>query len=94
MNVKYSKAIKGRELVKLTSWVTDYLCMDINRMKKIYKLMTARPNDVRLKEYYKSFRNKLKSNLRKAKEEFYLKRFNDCSGNLKDQWKIVNSLIV
>lgn len=69
---KFNNSRESKELVKLTPWVSDYLCRGIYKRKKIYKLMSARPYDVRLKEYYRSFRNRLKLNLRKAKEEFYL----------------------
>lgn len=92
---KYSKSRNSSNALpdKLTPWISDYLFRGIDRRKKLYKLMISRPYDVNLKEYYKSFRNRLKSDLRKAKEEYYMNEFDNCSGNVRNQWRIVNRLI-
>lgn len=79
--------------VKTSAWMTDRLYEGIRRKQKLYKLMTARPYNDKLKDYYRSFKNKLKVNIRKAKEEYYLKTFEDCAGNSREQWKVVNNLI-
>lgn len=79
--------------VKLTPWITDFLCKGVIRRKKLYRLMTARPHDIKLREYYRSFRNKLKYKIKKTKEDYYFRKFEDCAGNPREQWRIVNSII-
>lgn len=57
------------------------------------KLMAARPHDVNLKAYYRWFRNRLKFNLKLAKGNYYLRKFEGSDGNLREQWRLVHSLI-
>lgn len=83
----------GGKLVKLTPWITDRLCNGIKIRSKIYRLMINRPHDIKLRDYYRRFRNRLKANLKIAKEGYYLNKFENCAGNSREQWKIVNNLI-
>lgn len=55
--------------------------------------MRRRPFDERLKAYYRRYRNKLNTDLRFTKDQYYAIKFENCNGNPKDQWKLVNSLI-
>lgn len=79
--------------VKLTPWISDDLCRKIAVRKKLYVLMKARPYDFRLKEYYKSYRNRLRTIIRMKKEQYYFNKFENCAGNPRAQWRIVNDLI-
>ena len=42
---------------------------------------------------FTTYRNKLKTLLEKAAKEFYAHKLNECHGNLKKTWKIINNLM-
>jgi len=73
-------------------WMTFGLaksCETKSLLFKAYKL-TKTP-ETKLK--YISYRNKLKSLLTKAENSYYTKRMQDCQGNQKFMWNLINSLL-
>ena len=42
---------------------------------------------------YKDFRNKLTSELRNAKAEYFTNKFNETQGDMKETWRTINNVI-
>ena len=58
----------------------------------LYKQMKhMKTNESKIK--YITYRNKLKSLLEKAEKDFYAKKLNECHGDPKRTWKIINNLV-
>ena len=71
-------------------WITDIL---INRMKirdKLYKAAFKKRISL---DTYRSFRNKLTDQIRKAKANYYENEFKKNSANLRKTWSIINEIL-
>jgi len=44
----------------------------------------------KLLNYYRAYRNKLTTLIRKAKEQFYINKIKKCEGNGREIWKVIN----
>lgn len=73
-------------------WVTKELLYKIKTKTKLYlKFIGSRdPLDLNI---FKSFRNKLNNELRKAKSNYYYQSFNNCHNDSRILWKKLNSLM-
>lgn len=81
------------KLLKLKPWNTDKLLARIKKRKQIFRLYMRKPLDIKIKQYYINFRNRLNRDLKEAKESYYRKKFENASSNIKSQWSVVNDLI-
>ena len=83
-----TKTLKEKDIQK--PWICDRLkrCMKIrDNLGKLAKRNIVSPN------IYKTFRNKLTNQLRKAKQIYYSNKFQACDKNIKNTWEIINSVI-
>ena len=83
-----TKTLKEKDIQK--PWINDKLkrCMKIrDNLGRLAKRNIISPN------IYKTFRNKLTNQLRKAKEVYYSNKFQACDKNIKNTWEIINSVI-
>lgn len=60
--------------------------------KRFFKLTIQQPYNVRLREFYRKFNNKLNSDIKTAKDLYFQNRFEIWTGNSRNQWRIVNEL--
>lgn len=88
-----SRVVVRKDMFKLKPWTTDRLLYKIKKRKKIYKLLRKNPNNLKIKHYYNNFRTQLNIDIKTAKEFYYNTKFENCAGDVKSQWKIVNDLI-
>ena len=54
------------------------------------KLCTS--GDPRLFEEYRKYRNSLSNLIKRSKQNFYTKKFENATGNLKQTWALINQL--
>ena len=79
-------------------WVTNGLIKSINYKNFLYKKWKSSKNskdklgDLNIYEKYKNYRKKLTYLIRAAKNMFYSKKFDQCKGNSKQTWQLINEL--
>ena len=87
------KLLKDNKNVKTSKpWFTNGLRNACIKRKRLYKdYITNRTLDAEVK--YKSYRNKLTSILRKSEKQYYNQLLIEQKGNVKNIWKILNTII-
>ena len=83
-----TKLVKEKSLLK--PWVSEIL---VQRIKIRDKLPRKSNKGIIARDTYTRFRNKLTSQLRTAKSNYYKSEFSKCHGNGKKTWAIINSNI-
>lgn len=72
--------------------MTYGLAKSCETKSRLYQQMkNMKTNESKIK--FTTYRNKLKTLLEKAEKEFYAHKLNECHGNLKKTWKIINNLM-
>lgn len=71
-------------------WINDVL---IKRLKIKDKLGQLAARNVINVDIFKKFRNLVTSQIRRAKEKFFEKEFQDNSNNIKKTWSLINDVI-
>lgn len=74
-------------------WITTHLIKQINTKNFLYKAYTKQPTNEQLRALYTRFRNSLRDEIRTTKNNYYINLFEDCKGNMRKQWKVIDSLI-
>jgi len=74
-------------------WMTKGLLKSCHRKSILYKKYKKDPT-LQSKTRYITYRNKLKTVLRKAERCYYTKRFELISGDIKKTWKLLNLITV
>ena len=83
-----TKAISHKSSIK--PWVTPVLAKRISIRHNLGRLANKGRID---KKVYKDFRNALTKQLRDAKADYYNNEFDQCNGNIKKTWEIINKTI-
>ena len=83
-----SKALNYKDI--RSPWVTDTLLLKIDNRDELSK--AADKNRIS-KDVFRKYRNKLKTELRKAKAKYYENEFKKNSNNLKKTWSIINDVL-
>ena len=89
---KKMKRINSKKNKPKLPWITTSLLKSIKRKNKLFKISIKKPTDTNI-EKYKSYRNKLNSVLRLAKSNYYSVLLNQEKNNMRNTWKILNSII-
>lgn len=77
---------------KLKPWMNNFVCMKVRIKNKIYLKVKKHPNNIKLLKYYKKYSNRLKTKIRDLKDKYYSQLFENCNGNSKAIWKVVNEV--
>ena len=91
----YNKAFpkKNKQSTKkLKSWMTNGILNSIKYKNKLYKKSVGTPSTSNINKY-KKYRNKLTSTIRAAKIKYYKEMFSNAPSNIRQTWKIINSVI-
>jgi len=72
--------------------MTTGLIKCCRKKSKLYKLYRTNNTSENKKKYIK-YRNKLKTVLQKAEKSYYFEKFQLMSGNLKQTWKLIGSVL-
>ena len=73
-------------------WITNGLKNACHKKNRLYKQFLCSRSHT-CEEKYKTYKNKLTSILRTAEKEYYSKLLTDAKGNIKNTWKILNTII-
>ena len=79
-------------------WITDSVINSIETKQDLYEQWKTSctknlPNgDEKLYKHYSEYRYHLKHVIKNTKRKFYNNRFNECSGNPKKTWEIINQI--
>ena len=73
-------------------WISSGLIKSCNTKSKLYKKCKVKPTPENIAKY-KIYRNKLKHLIRVAEEKFYTDKIKRCSGNLKQIWTVLGTLV-
>ena len=73
-------------------WVTRELLKLIDKKNRCYKRYITSPLDTNYVKY-KKLRNKVTSSLRRAKKDYYFKKFDSIKHNSKLTWKLINTVL-
>lgn len=58
----------------------------------MYLKVKKQPNNIKLYKYFLSYRNILNNDIRRLRKSYYVKKFNDCSGDCKKTWNVLTEL--
>lgn len=94
--IKYSTEIKTHKQVskykKLKPWITNAILTSIRKKEKLYKCTKKNPQDKSIQIFYKKYKNKLISIIKKNKENYYITRFNEAGLDSKRVWNVVKTI--
>ena len=71
-------------------WLTRGLIESIRNKNRLYKKFVRKP--ITYGNLYKTYRNNLTKIIKAAKNQYCKQKFNECNGNIKKTWELVNSL--
>ena len=89
---------KSRRNRLVNPWITNGLIKSINYKNFLYEKWKKSKNsknkhgDETLYEKYKDYRKRLKIIIKSAKSKFYSNKFDQCKGNSKKTWDLINDL--
>ena len=95
------KTIYDKNLLKTISkkhakykkpWITNELVKLIRKKHRLYKKYCKDASESN-KKLYRNMRNMVTKSLRKARNNFYVKKFYDNKRNLKNTWNIIKKLL-
>jgi exonuclease III len=81
----------GRRLEK--PWVTAQLIALAAERDRLFRRMKSNPTNASHKQEYKKLRNKLNNKLKHAEITFNINKLKSCQGNVKETWKVLNSIL-
>jgi hypothetical protein len=77
---------------KLKPWIDLETCKRVETKNQLLKRVKANPNNNDLKNYFKSFRNKLQKDIRALKNNYYNNLFSKFKGNSKKTWNVIKEI--
>ena len=92
------KFFKSKRNRLVNPWITNGLIKSVNYKNFLYEKWKKSKNkknklgDSDLYEKYKDYRKKLKILIKIAKNKFYTSKFDQCKGNSKKTWELINEL--
>ena len=91
-HIPWKQKTKSRKVTPKSPWITVSLCKSINHKNKLYHKFRSNPSDSNRTNYVR-YKNVLTSVLRNSKRNYYANQFNKEKGNIKNTWKIINSVL-
>lgn len=96
--IKYSSVYKNNnyksnKMRKLKEWITTGIVISIGNREKLSAKIRSMPFDIKLKQYYKSYRNILNKIVQQSKQLFYQNKLKHDRSDSKLVWNIINEVI-
>lgn len=83
---------KGKKKCGRSPWITSGILKSINTKNKLYVSYLKHPTEINLVKF-NSYRNKLKSLIRKSKRDYYADLLSKHKNNARDTWKTLNHIL-
>jgi hypothetical protein len=77
---------------KLKPWINIETCKRIKTKNMLLKQVKMNPNNDKLKQYFKDFRNNLQREIRLLKNNYYRNLFTRFKGNSKKTWSVIREI--
>lgn len=88
-----SKIHTQKNRCRLKPWMTTVgLVTSLKHRDKLNIKTKKDPTNNKLLIYYKKYRNKLTTLIRKAKETYYIHKIEKCEGKGRDIWQVINEI--
>ena len=71
-------------------WISDAIMVSLNHKHELFRQYK---NGIVSFDHYNTFKNNFTTTLRHARNNYFLRKFTECSNNSRDTWKTLNSLI-
>ena len=71
-------------------WISDAIMVSLNRKHELFRQYK---NGIVTFDRYNSFKNNITTTLRHARNNYFERKFTECSNKSRDTWKTLNSLI-
>ena len=85
------KEMRSKKKKPLKPWITPAILKSCKKKIKLYKKYLKYPSEYR-KTMYRKYRNILNTVIRKSKEDYYTKQFEE-SNTCKQTWNIINNIL-
>ena len=83
-----SKKLNKKQINKtLKPWITKTILKIISHKDRLFHKKKDNPLDIRIKNAYNLFRNRITRETRKAKKEYFKNYFENNVSNMKNTWK-------
>lgn len=93
--IEYVKKTRDNlsSLTRYKNWMTYELLVKIKEKDRLFKKWKSNPNNQKYKVIYTKVRNKLNNEIRRAKERYFKKNFEENISNTKKLWFEVNRVL-
>ena len=71
-------------------WISDAIMVSLNRKHELFRQYK---NRIFTFDHYNYFKNNFTTPLRHARNNYFQRKFTECSNNTRDTWKTLNKLI-
>ena len=71
-------------------WISDAIMISPNRKHELFRQYK---NGIVTFDHYNSFKNNFTTSLRHARNNYFQRKFTECSNNLKDTWKTLKLIV-
>lgn len=78
---------------KIKPWITHGLVVSVRHKERIYKETKKKPLDIKLKNHFREYKNKLASLIKSTKEKYYKDKLDDSENDSKRVWTIINEIL-
>ena len=75
-------------------WINNAILIKIKHRNELFRKKKDDPNNRHLRQTYNKFRNSVNRDIKKSKEKYYLRYFENCKSNMKKLGKESMSLFV
>lgn len=93
-HVDYSTktTIVSNKKTKIKPWITSCLLYSIRQRDKLYQKLKKQPNNQQLRIKFNNYRNHLKVQLSKTKNDYYKEKIRVNKKNPRKSWEIINEI--
>jgi len=92
INISKSLRKLNSKTNRLKNWMTSGLLCSVRKKQELSLKTKKHPNNIKLIQYFKKYRNKLNYVIKMAKINYYNDQFQRVSGDPKNTWKLIKNL--
>ena len=74
-------------------WITKGIMKSIHKKNLLFKRHIQNPNNISFFNKFKKYRNRLNSVIRLSRKKYFSQRLNEVTGNVKQTWEVLNSIL-